>query len=293
MIPLEAGDYRLDLDAGRGGCVLRFEWRGHPLMRPASGPGILDAASFPLVPFSNRIAHGRFRAGSREVALSSNFPGSDHPHPLHGFGWLAAWEVVRTEATEAVLEHRHDAGEWPWSYRARQIFQLGADGLTMTLELTNLSRDAMPAGLGFHPYFPRDPDTVYRGLHKGEWLTSPDCLPTSLREADMPVDWWDGGPAASRTVDTAYSGRSGPLVLTWPSRGYEVIMTPGDELPVTVVYTPAGEDYLCVEPVSHITDAHNRDWDEAGLIHLAPAGTMHARVRLKARPIDSATAGTS
>jgi aldose 1-epimerase len=90
VLELAAGDYRLVLQPEIGGSVAGFHWRDEPVFRPACGPSVLDAACFPLAPFSNRIAHGRFRFGGREVALAPNFPDSDHPHPLHGFGWLAA-----------------------------------------------------------------------------------------------------------------------------------------------------------------------------------------------------------
>jgi aldose 1-epimerase len=93
VLELAAGDYRLVLQAKLGGSVATFHWRDKPVFRPACGPSVLDTACFPLAPFSNRIAHGRFSFGGREVALAPNFPDSDHPHPLHGFGWLAAWET--------------------------------------------------------------------------------------------------------------------------------------------------------------------------------------------------------
>ena len=59
MIELKAGEYFLALEPERGGSIARFGWRGQDLMRPTCGPSVLDVACFPLVPFSNRIAHGR------------------------------------------------------------------------------------------------------------------------------------------------------------------------------------------------------------------------------------------
>jgi aldose 1-epimerase len=274
MLELEAGDYRLELAPERGGSVLRFDWRGEPLMRPVCGPGIFDVACFPLVPFSNRIARGRFRAGERVVSLFPNFPGSDHPHPIHGFGWLTPWRVSEAGRRDALLEHQHDPGEWPWAYRATQAFRLSEEGLIMALAVTNLAESAMPAGLGFHPYFPRDPDTRYLGLHSGEWQNSPECLPQELRTATRPIDWWDGRPIATRAVDTAYVGRKGPLTLEWPARGHGLAIVPSAELATTVVYTPAGESYFCVEPVSHMTDAVNRPGDDTGLVWLEPQASM-------------------
>lgn len=273
-VEIGAGDYRLVAAPDRGGSILRFDWRGQPLLRPAIGPSILDVAYFPLVPFSNRIAHGRFAVAGREVRLRPNFPGSAHPHPLHGFGWLAPWTVIRREPDEIVMEHLHQAGEWPWSYRAEQRFMLGEDGLTLSLAVTNRSDDPMPLGLGFHPYFPRGQETVYTGFHRGEWRTDAECIPLSHDERAVPRDWWDGAPVGSRAVDTLYTGRRGPLEIAWPDRRITLTLDCADALVDTVVYAPRGSDFFCVEPVTHMIDAFNRgqlDLLEPGadrLVHL-------------------------
>lgn len=281
MLALAAADYRLVLDPIRGGSVARFDWRGEPLMRPTCGPSVLDTACFPLVPFSNRIAFGRFRAGDRQVRLAPNFPGADHPHPLHGFGWLAPWIVVRRQPASALLRHRYAGGEWPWPYEAEQEFSLSERGLLHLLRVRNLAPNPMPAGLGFHPYFPRREGTRYRGLHRGEWTTSADGLPVQLKEEELAVDWWHGSPVATRSVDTVYTGRSGPLEITWPERRMRLTLDPSSELSFTVVYVPPDADFFCVEPVSHATDAVNRPGAD-GMCWLEPGQTMEVSVRYAA-----------
>jgi aldose 1-epimerase len=267
-IELAAGEYRLELDPKRGGSLLRFDWRGEPVMRSACGPSILDAACFPLVPFSNRIADGRFTAGGTEVRIEPNLPGQNHPHPLHGFGWLSAWQVLAQDSASALLEHTRIGGEWPWPYRAHQSFRLTGEGLEMVLSLTNLADAPMPAGLGFHPYFPRTDRTYIRAMHRGEWQNDADCLPRHLDLRSEPRDWWEGKAVGARVVDTVYTGREGPLVIDWLERGLELTLVPSANLPFTVVYTPPGEDFFCVEPVSHMTDAVNWDGPDSGLVWL-------------------------
>jgi aldose 1-epimerase len=282
VIELVATDYRLELSAERGGSLLAFEWRGLPVLRSACGPSILDVACFPLVPFSNRVAHGRFAANGRLVRLSPNFPGASHPHPLHGFGWRAEWRVVRQSGNSAVLEHRHDAAEWPWAYLARQEFRLDDNGLTISLAIENRADEPMPAGLGLHPYFPRNERTVYRGLHRGQWRNDEDCLPLHLEERVEPSDWWQGSPVGCKTVDTVYTHREGALSVVWPDRALALVMQPSRSLAHTVVYVPDGEDYFCVEPVSHITDAFNSTRDDAGTRWLAPGERFEASVLFSA-----------
>ena len=254
---LTAGEYRLLLAPERGGSILAFDWQGEALFRPVCGPSILDVACFPLVPFSNRIAFGRFQAHGMDVQLAPNFPGSDDPHTLHGYGWLSPWTVQSYGPCVATIGHHHRADGWPWSYYAEQRFELAEDGLTIALSVTNLSDSLMPAGLGIHPYLPRVPDAVYRGYHRGEWQNNEDCLPQRLDERDCAIDWWQGGAVAQREVDTVYTNRHGPISILWPSRDLSLQINPNEALPHTVVYTPKDQNFFCIEPVSHSTNALN------------------------------------
>lgn len=283
-LSLAAGDFLLQLDPAHGGVVTRFDWRAMPLFRPAGGNSPLDSGCFVLVPFSNRIAHGRFVAHGRTIRVPANCPAVSHDHPLHGFGWLNPWQVVDRHATGAVLRQDHPAGSWPWAYAAQQRFDLDDSGLLHTLELANLADKAMPAGLGFHPYFVRTAQTRYCGLHRREWQVGADSLPTGVIARDAPADWWHGAPVGTRAVDTVYDGRDGALAITWPERGLTLTVQPSDNLRCTVVYTPADADFFCVEPVSHATNAINRADPHNGMVWLAPGQTLTASVRYTVGP---------
>lgn len=286
-VELQVGDYRLALDPKRGGSVAGFEWRGTPLFRGTCGPSILDTACFPLVPFANRIAHGRFATDGREVRLTPNFPGRPHPHPLHGFGWLSVWRPSVRAGGRVVLHHEHPGGEWPWAYRAEQEFVLSGDGLRHAISLENRSREAMPAGLGLHPYMPRDGRTILHAPHRTEWSMNADGLPAAPDERAAPRDWWEGAPVAARAVDTVYAGRAGPMRIVWPARATALAVEPSPELPFTHVYVPPDASFLCVEPVSHLPDAVNRPEppETTGLRILLPDERLRAHVDYRAEAI--------
>src|ERR1700742_780884 len=107
LIQLCCGALKLTLAPAQGGAILAFDCihdnRRWPILRGCDGPPahLFDAASFPLVPFCNRIRGGRFSFRGREVELSPNL--DKDPSPLHGQGWLAAWAVERSTETEAEL----------------------------------------------------------------------------------------------------------------------------------------------------------------------------------------------
>lgn len=276
-LELSAGDYAVTIAPEAGGSLQSFTWRGEPLMRTAAGPGALDAACFPLVPFSNRVARGRFEWEGRAVELAPNFPGQDHPHPLHGFGWLTAWDVLETTQASAVLEHRYPGGEWPWPYLARQTVTVRENGLELSLTIENLSEWSMPAGLGFHPYFPCNDQTMLRARHRGEWQNSAHGLPVRLVEAGEAIDWWHGQPVGSRAVDTVYSDRQGDMVIEWPDRRLSLAIRCSKELDQTAIFVPEA-DWFCVEPVTHRTNALNGEPDE--IVALQPGAKLSVSVWL-------------
>src|SRR5687767_7337432 len=127
-ITLSSGVLELSISPSIGGSISWLEWgegerRAAVLRKCNSCPeNVLDAASFPLVPYVNRIRGGRFTFRGREVTLAPNMAGD--PSPLHGQGWLAPWRVDSADASAAVLSFDHPAGEWPWTYRAEQRFEL-------------------------------------------------------------------------------------------------------------------------------------------------------------------------
>ncbi len=283
---LEAGRYSLALDPWNGGSITRFEWNGVPLFRTSLGPSILDQACFPLVPFSNRIALGRFTFDDHLVTLPPNFPNSDHPHTLHGFGWQSNWVIKRSDARSCLLTHVHPGGPWPWPYSAAQELVLSETGLRHTLRIANTGERAMPAGLGFHPYFPMTPAARYLGLHRTEWLTDESGLPYGRTTKETATDWWFNTPVNSRVVDTAYTGREGSIFLTWPELSTGLEIMPSCDLDTTIVYVPRGGHFFCVEPVTHTTDAFNR-YDGEGLRILQPGETLEASVDYSAFSIPS------
>src|SRR3569832_1445485 len=149
---LTHGKLRLRLAPGVGGAIESFEWiesgNTTPIMRPVDGTlgHVLEAASFPLVPYVNRVRGGRFTFRGREVRIAPNMAGD--PSPLHGQGWLNPWRVEEAGDVHARLSFHHQPGEWPWAYAATQDFSLTERGLTAVITCRNLADDPMPCGLG-------------------------------------------------------------------------------------------------------------------------------------------------
>jgi aldose 1-epimerase len=259
MIRLETETIALWLAPEMGGSVVRFRYRGQDVFRDGTGARtVLETSSFPLVPFAGRIADSRFNWRGKPVALTPVFPGDPASrHAIHGHGWLSAWAVTSADAASAEIVLDHAADDWPWTYRATQRFALTDHGFTLRMSVTNQGAEPMPAGMGPHPYFPRNDRTMLRALHRSEWQTDGAGLPLRPQAHARAIDWWNGAPVESRLVDTAYGDREGDIEIIWPDRQLYLTIRPSDELPHTVVYVPPGADFFCVEPISHVPNALN------------------------------------
>jgi aldose 1-epimerase len=265
---------RLTLDPLRGGAIRDFDWQGIPIFRPTepgAGDEPLEAACFPMAPFANRIAQGRFQFGGRTVQLSRNWSGD--PHPLHGYGWRAPWSVMGGSTSSATIRFDGGADEWPWHYRCEQIFQLLRDGLSIELSIQNLSDTPMPAILGLHPYFCEAANARLQASLPRVWLTDEASLP--VEEAPTPNSWgFDRGRIVNTIpLDHCFPGWDGIATLRWPDR---TVTVRASHCNCLQIYAPAGKDFFCLEPQSAASGALGR---QAGqLTVIAPGERSTIRV---------------
>ncbi len=101
VVALAAGNARVLVDAAVGGALASFTLGGIDVLRPtpAGARDVRLHASYPLVPYSNRIAAARLDFAGRTHALARNF--GDHPHAIHGVGWQRPWTVESRDAPRA------------------------------------------------------------------------------------------------------------------------------------------------------------------------------------------------
>ncbi|HYJ81354.1 MAG TPA: aldose 1-epimerase, partial [Allosphingosinicella sp.] len=229
---LARGPLSLRLAPDLGGGIASFECcavsSGNiPIFRPheAGGTSPTALASFPLVPFVNRIRGGAFSFRGRRVTLARNMP--PDPSPLHGQGWLNPWTVERLGAGHAQLSYRHSAGEWPWDYEARQIFDLDDRGLSLVLSCTNLSDEPMPCGLGQHPYFPCTPSTRLDTGVETVWTIDEHVLPVEQMPAAGRYDLADR-PVCGQGLDHGFGGWSGRAVVSDPGLPFRIVLSSPD-----------------------------------------------------------------
>ena len=233
-----------------GGALLSLDIAGASILRASLGEpaDILHSACFPLIPFANRIAQGRFAFGGRQIVLPAD-PATP-PHAHHGHGWRRPWQVVSRSDDRAELAYLHEEGAWPWTYHARQHLHLLADGIALSLELENASDRPMPCGFGFHPYFDLAPDSYLSASAPARLRPDEQGIPRHLsrglvgqhRLADLP-------PSDDFLLEESDRVLAG-------TGAWEVALC-AREAAGWQFYLPEQRGYFCLEPVSHRADSFN------------------------------------
>jgi aldose 1-epimerase len=286
---LSSDALELQLSPSIGGAIssLTFEAGNNrvPVLRRGHTPleNVLDAASFPLVPYVNRIRGGSFAFRGRTVSIAPNMVGDTSP--LHGDAWLNEWNVDQSDASSAVLSYRHQPSEWPWAYAARQEFQLTGGVFDLSLSCRNESDELMPCGLGQHPYFDCGPRTRLLTGVDCAWTIDDRVLPVEEVPATGRYDLSDR-LICGQDLDNGFGGWNGTALMTDPDWPFEIEMT-SRQAKFFQVYSPASGGIFVAEPVTHANAALNApeaEWPELGMRMLEPGEEMRLDMRIEVRP---------
>ncbi len=282
---ISAGGYRAVVTECGGGLRL-LEYDGRPLVEgydetehASAGRGQL------LVPWPNRIEDGAYTFADRNLQLPisevARFNAS------HGLARWAAWTLEEQTGQSVSLLYRLMAQSgYPWTVDLHVLYDVSADGLTVTVTATNLSDSPAPYALGAHPYLIAGDD----GIDAWELtlpadtrvLTDERKLPVGREPVDgTPYDFRVARPIKDLELDDAFtdltrgpdgrvevqlrSSRTGAAVLVWMDDAHcWVQVYSGDDLE-----PDKARRSLAIEPMTSPANAFRSG---EGLIVLGPAG---------------------
>lgn len=268
--------FDVDISPEMGGAIVNVNHQGIPILRPWNGEAtVRKTASYPLVPFSNRIAEGQFSFEGKSYQLLKNF--GDHPHTIHGVGWERVWDYAECSETEALLSLVHkphisedlEAYDWPFAFKVTQRITLCDHVLRVEMCFTNCAEGNAPVGLGWHPFFPRNNGVQLTTVVDKVWLNDARMLPVS--QVAVPEDWDFSKTKQVGYIgsDNCYSGWQGKAILAWPDAGRRVTLAASSNMTHLVFFTPpAPADFIAVEPVTNANDAINKDDPELHGMHI-------------------------
>lgn len=269
-LKISSGGVTAALIPSLGGAVISVSDDHGPLLRPGTALAVAEdpraSACFPCVPWFGRLGP-TFEAFGRKAMLCATLSDSS-PLALHGDGWIARWEVLARTDDRLLCQcsvSRSPSG-YPFAYSAEQDFRVIDGGFRVSLTLRNEDAVSMSAGLGLHPYFRRTPSSQVAFLATKTWAPPMDGGRGRLSELSSALG--AGAPAflPDRTLDHSFTNFGGEALIV-DARG---IVRLASDAPFLHIYAPAGENYFCLEPISHLPGLLLANEAEGGGRPLAP-----------------------
>lgn len=196
----------------QGGGLRSLTHDGRPLILTYGADDLVPAAAGQLlVPWPNRVDHGRYEFDGERYQLPINETGPDHA--IHGLARWATWTVAEHAPGRVRLTHRllgHSG--YPFRLELTVEYVLDAErGLTVRMAAANTGSRPAPYGHGAHPYL-----TLGRPLDECELIVGADhYLPVDERAvpdrvprdvAGTPYDFRDGRPIGGTEINNPYTG---------------------------------------------------------------------------------------
>jgi aldose 1-epimerase len=265
---------------GGGLGAVRFD--GLEIM-PAVGGVKANLSCFPLVPFGNRVEFNQFERLGKTYRFT---PNSNDPLYLHGDGWMGTWAVREMEGDRITLSLRQPPGDGtPYAYSAEQTLSVSGARLSLSLSVQNEGDEALPFGLGQHPFFLRTPQVRVEAQVSGYWTERVGHLPDARTAPLADLDPRVGAYLPDRFINNALDGWDGVARIHWPERGVSAMMTARDHS-VAMLYAPSPEaDFFCWEPMTHLPNGHHQR-EFGGLRLLEPGEAMQSNVTIDFRRDD-------
>jgi galactose mutarotase-like enzyme len=261
--------------------------RAEPAADDAFGNAAFSFGGAFLIPFANRI---RGRPGpnrtieteiaGRTVRLPANWggkaPGAER-YAMHGLILRRTVDVMSREDDR--VRGRLDAGDfeghWLSSTQLDFDLQLRPDRFSVAITATNVGRERMPIGIGWHPYFnlPSGDRTqavlhipAERRLVVGDYDA---VLPTGEIAPVVGTDY-DFAVAGGRALDRRYlddcfvdlHGGDPVATIRDPAGGMTLKLTAQAPVAAVQVYAPPDKPFVTVEPQFNWADPFGAEWPE-------------------------------
>jgi aldose 1-epimerase len=242
-----------------------------------------------LMPWPGRVGDGRYRWGGEVHQLPLDEP--ERGNAIHGLVRWASWAVEEESATELVMRHRlHPRDGYPFALDLSVTFELGDEGLGVSLSAANVGSSSAPFGAGAHPYLTVGTpfiDTCRLRIPAATVLRADArLLPTGRVPVDgSPLDFRRPRTVADTQLDTAYTdlercpdglarvsleSPEGRRLVLWLDGAHPwVLIFTGDTLP-----SGSRRRGLAVEPMTCPPDAFRSGTD---LVILEPGESTTAR----------------
>lgn len=170
--------------------------------------------------------------------------------------------------------------DWPWDCKATQSLRLTENSVLLTITLTNLSHSAMPAGLGWHPFFLRSQLMKVQFSSRHFWTMNDRNLPDQMIDIPESVNFCDSKTLGYPNLDNCYSGWDGKVIITYPEHEL-LVQVNAHGCDYLVFFTPHDKNFCAIEPVTHLNNAINlHQPEQLGIKQLNPNEHMTLSIEM-------------
>lgn len=227
-----------------------------------------------LFPTPNRVKGGSYSFDGRTIGAK-----------MHGFVRHERFiiESITDSRVSALLGFDGSNPFFPYLGTFRVEIACDDGGITWSFEVTNTGEERFSWGLALHPFFSKQPgmeiSVNVRGLMEaiGHYPTGA-VLPIE----EGPLDFSQRTAVDQLEIDSVFI-TDGPVDAAIVGHLHTIALTASDAFDHVVVYTRVGQPFLCIEPQTCSTDAHNLTLSgygaEAGLIVTDPGEQSRCWVR--------------
>ena len=230
-----------------------------------------------LAPWANRLGEQAFWANGKKYPFNMTLGNVRGPIPIHGLLANSGFWHVTEAAADAHSAHVTSKlefwkypdlmAQWPFAHEYEMTYRLAGGVLEVQVTVMNLSAEAMPISIGFHPYY-RIPD-----VSRDEWAVHLAARKMIVADNRLlatgefkPIDLPDPLLLKTNNLDTGFTdlerdadGRAHFWIESAAKR-IEVML--GPKFVVALIWdppAPAGQtrDFVCIEPMAAITNALN------------------------------------
>lgn len=162
-----------------------------------------------VLPWPNRIDHGRYSFGGRQLQVPINEPERDAA--LHGLMSFVEWEPVHHERDRVVLRHvLHPHYGYPFSLAFEIEYAVTPGGLRSTLTARNVGDTDAPFGTATHPYVAASAGTIdsmrLRVPARTYYRTNDRLIPVGTAPVEgTEYDFRTQSRVGSTVMDTAFT----------------------------------------------------------------------------------------
>jgi galactose mutarotase-like enzyme len=290
-VTLAAGELEASFvpDLGMAGVSLRH--RGEELLDRRDGLRAYAergaVMGIPLLyPWANRLDAHEYTLDGHHVRLPDGPPllhCEEHGLPIHGLlNASSLWMVQDTgpQRITAALEfgaHPDLVAAFPFPHELTLEASLDPRGLELAVRVRPTTATPVPVAFGFHPYL-RLP-----GVDRSQWqLSLPARRHLVLDERGIPTGAAVAEAATRMALDgqdfdDGYDGLAGSASFGLTGGGRAIAVTLVSGYPAAQVFSPAGAQFVCFEPMTAPTNALRSG---SGLRRVGPGQSFTAVFRI-------------